>query len=87
MNLVLFVLMFKFLYINFYFSKPKRVATSKFAFIAKNNLKCTCLKNQKCTLINHQHLWHLEIELKRDIIDYCNNSFNDIYLETRLENY
>ncbi|SUK32584.1 Uncharacterised protein [Staphylococcus aureus] len=44
MNLVLFVLMF---YINFYFSKPKRVATSKFAFIAKNNFKMHMFKESK----------------------------------------
>ena len=53
MNLVLFVLMLKFLYINFYFSKPKRVATSKFAFIAKNNFEMHMFKESKCALLNH----------------------------------
>lgn len=51
MNLVLFVLMLKFLYINFYFSKPKRVATSKFAFIAKNNFEMHMFKEDKVRII------------------------------------
>ncbi|HFD7533216.1 TPA: hypothetical protein ACF5ZJ_000519, partial [Staphylococcus aureus] len=51
MNLVLFVLMLKFLYINFYFSKPKRVATSKFAFIAKNNFEMHMFKESKVCIV------------------------------------
>lgn len=43
--------MFKFLYINFYFSKPKRVATSKFAFIAKNNFKMHMFKESKVYIV------------------------------------
>lgn len=43
--------MFKFLYINFYFSKPKRVATSKFAFIAKNNFKMHMFKESKVCIV------------------------------------
>ncbi|ORN97818.1 hypothetical protein B8A07_07865 [Staphylococcus aureus] len=51
MNLVLFVLMFRFLYINFYFSKLKRVATSKFAFISKDNFKMYMFKESKLYIV------------------------------------
>lgn len=51
MNLVLFVLMFKFFYINFYYSKLKRVATSKFAIISKNNFKMNMFKESKVYII------------------------------------
>ncbi|APW74527.1 hypothetical protein BWO94_06260 [Staphylococcus aureus] len=51
MNFVLFVLMFRFLYINFYFSKPKRVATSKFAFISKDNFKMHMFKESKVCIV------------------------------------
>ncbi|EHM75992.1 hypothetical protein VUQ05_00575 [Staphylococcus aureus] len=43
--------MLKFLYINFYFSKPKRVATSKFAFIAKNNFEMHMFKESKVCIV------------------------------------
>lgn len=69
MNLVLFVLMFKFLYINFYFSKPKRVATSKFAFIAKDNFKMHMFKESKLYIIKlsfpPNHLFHFNYTLSK----------------------
>ncbi|CDR28063.1 hypothetical protein ERS140147_01188 [Staphylococcus schweitzeri] len=35
----------------FYFSKPKRVATSKFAFISKNNFKIDMFKQSKVCIV------------------------------------
>ncbi len=69
MNLVLFVLMFKFLYINFYFSKPKRVATSNFAFIAENNFKMHMFKESKLCIVKSSfppnHLFHFNYTLSK----------------------
>ena len=46
-------------------------------------------KNVKITQMSKlcpDHLWRVEIELKRDMVDYWNDCFNDFtYLETRLD--
>ena len=50
-------------------------------FVRIYNRKKECKDNEEIK-INSEHLWRVEIELKRDMIDYWNDCFNDLMKST-----